>query len=310
MLFSSPSAASQKKTGLSNSGSSTRLLQLNRSLPSTPVLKSNSPQFCLVVLDMEMKDRLWLVLDDGTVHVLRDGQWQQRPFDAPPGSRWRECLIGDVNESATGLTHRELKLLFANDLLTVTAASDGHGLKNPGYIATNLKCASRPESAPIVHLGGPLTFLAALSEDEGPAYLLVEIGTEGLGEGAFSAITYSAAVQLTSRPIAEIAFQGTDGKARRERVVLTYDSCVDGFHGCMRVAEGDGTGEARLTIEWPDWPEANLAPWIVDVPVKRLEWPMHMEPFLAAGCGTMAATRGPRSQVVERESAAARLLQS
>jgi hypothetical protein len=174
----------------------------------------------------------------------------------------------------------------------LTMTSNGWGLKDLSYLVVNLSFGRTLEDAPVVHFDGPLMIQACLSDDDGPAYILVDIGTPGIGEGSFAAITYGLAGQVQARPVVEIAYPGKDGTIKEESVVLSYDSCACGFHGCLRIDEGLGQGNARLTVQFADWKAAALAPCVLEVPVNRLEWPAHDSPFLGAGCGTKAASKG------------------
>ena len=41
----------------------------------------------------------------------------------------------------------------------------------------------------------------------------------------------------------------------------------------MRVPFQAGSGQARLTLSYPDWPEGNVAPAIFETPILDRSWP-------------------------------------
>ena len=272
MIFMTCPSASRGQQFDSAQVTSSILARVERSLPRNAAFRTSVPRYCLLIVGPTAKTHIWLILDGEILHVVRDRIVEERTLVTDPYCRkWRECLIGDVGEADSPIKHRKLTLIVTNDLATLTLRSDGRGMKDFRYITTNLTFAVTAQDAPVVHFNGPLQIRVFLTE-EGPPYMLAEIGTEGIGDGSFASISKSVSEQISTRPVADILLGTKDGSTKRQQVVLVYEHCVDGFHGSVRVPPGIATGNAEVTVHFSKWKDGNLAPIALSIPVGRLEW--------------------------------------
>jgi hypothetical protein len=223
MIPPSPSSTPELRNGFPPP-SSAALAGVDRVLETQPRLKTRTPKYCLLVFGHQVTTRVWLILNGDILHVERDGALRSYTPEACTGTggAWRECSIGDVVESPN-LTHRELRLMLRTDTATLTMRSEGWGLRDVLYVVDNVAFAGSPSESPLVHLNGPLMIETALREGRAPAEITARIGTAGLGAGSFASITTSVAEQILARPVAEVAFQTTDGDWHREELLLAYD---------------------------------------------------------------------------------------
>lgn len=125
------------------------------------------------------------------------------------------------------------------------------------------------KEAPIVHMGGPLamglppvasTYTPVLQAGQ-ESLLQVNIGTPGVGEGSFAAITHEG-IPEDVHPVADITFPASrDGvDPPTLRVVLDQRCGGDRFLGPVRVPENVRTGIATVRLTFFDCPAFDVAP--------------------------------------------------
>jgi hypothetical protein len=99
------------------------------------------------------------------------------------------------------------------------------GNDNNGY----LRFSSRPQTAPVIHLGGPMTVdllcPQELHKGEKPSDLMVMVGTPGDGPGTFASINYGGVVSDTAQPSAEIEFPAAPGAKAIVRTIALPHRC-------------------------------------------------------------------------------------
>src|SRR5262249_7013934 len=217
----------------------TDLSKIDRKIAKEPAYQ-NKPQYCLVVFGLEAKFRVWLVRDgkelyvdiNGTADLTEPGERKQ--IDETPGytPTWQ---IGNITDPHDKTKYTDLKVRLSDKKIEVAvqvpfgneqlSQSTGRGYGYQGLVF-----ADRPEEAPIVHFGGPLTVMV----DEPPAVLVrgrichvkrARIGTPGQGRGTFAMVDSVCGVAISSDPTALVELQFTDAKGKKRRALekLGYD---------------------------------------------------------------------------------------
>ena len=100
------------------------LTKIDRSIRKEPAYRTKSPKYCLLVFGLEAKTRVWLVLDEDTLYVDRDGDGdltgadervtvpEFKPGDGPFHEGEREIELGSVKDGElthTGLTFSQTR---------------------------------------------------------------------------------------------------------------------------------------------------------------------------------------------------------
>jgi hypothetical protein len=163
--------------------SATDLTKIERTIVKEPAYEGN-PKYCLLVFGPEAKTRVWLVKDDNTLFIDRNGNgdWRAGDIPGPDGkSRYKVAL----RKYPKGLT---LSIFQDGNLRYVVGDAD----------TDPLVFGDRPSEAPVAHIGGPL---AIKLNHYGSLCLQVLVGTPGLGKG-----TFAASVLPDVNPVAQIEF--------------------------------------------------------------------------------------------------------
>jgi hypothetical protein len=191
------------------------LARIDRTLAREPVYESDEALYCLLVLGREGKTRVWLAVDGETLHVDRNGNGDLTDPGESVAARWGTFEVGSIREP-DGTSH-SVRVRMRGDRARLWVRVQGLGLH---YVGTDpeepLHFAYRPEEAPVVRLGGPLT----MRFYEGPPKLVagkssrlnVMLGSEGLGRGTFAALRCCAVLDSDAVPVADIAFPHRDSK--------------------------------------------------------------------------------------------------
>ena len=195
----------------SASGTAVDLTKIDRTIKKEPAYKTQ-PKYCLVVLGAEAKTRVWLVLDGDVLYVDRNGNGgltepgkqahvttpNQDPAsfeeieitagDGKPSHRFQLFLFGWFNLRF----HKEGRVEPCFDV----SWTDQRRYGAWGDERSPLVFASRPEDAPIVHIGAPLRMgfeirrpLEKVSKDT--FKLSAGVGTPGVGPGTFAHLRYN-----------------------------------------------------------------------------------------------------------------------
>lgn len=212
----------------------TGLGTIKRVIAKEPAYQSKSPKYCLLVFGPEAEMRVWLVLDGDVLYVDRNangdlteqGERLAIHSDLLPHHVFHAKNLADKDGKVkvTGL------LLTRFDNLTRNQIAVSFEGKRRQYVGTgpegDLQFADRPQEAPVIHFGGPLTLRLSrpleLAAGNTAQELYVEVGTPGLGKGTFAALAYEA-VTKDVHPVAVIEFPSkkSGGKPVPVRVELT-----------------------------------------------------------------------------------------
>jgi hypothetical protein len=138
------------------------LSKIDRSIGKEPVYESK-PKYCLVVFGPEPKTRVWLVVDGNVLYADRNsdgdltGKDERFPIQYGPGKTFPVGKItprdgGDpVSLVVEFAGHEGAETSYA----ILCRSQKGQGLRQRTY--GRLLFADRPQDAPVVHFGGPLT---------------------------------------------------------------------------------------------------------------------------------------------------------
>jgi len=231
------------------------LKKIDRTVKKEPAYQSRSPRYGLLVLGPKAETRLWLVFDSvpdplepgkarDYLYVDRNGNGDltepgervaatvhKLKVDVSFGSgSYEETLlefdVGDVK--GAGEVHKGVKVVVEwyrgkERPVTVSAASGGRRQDSGAVVF-----AARPKGAPVVHVGGGLTFglqPGAAFERGREKQLHVYLGTAGLGDGAFAALRVED-VPEGLHPVAEIEFPSpTKGGPGKKVTVALSKRC-------------------------------------------------------------------------------------
>jgi hypothetical protein len=179
------------------------LAKINRTIAREPGYRS-TPKYCLLAFGPEAKTRVWLVLDGDVLYVDRNANGDlteagERIIADTTGGTLdgsRHYQVPEIAEKGTPLKHA-LRVTLprpapdqACDLGLVVTLGD----QRTQFSDNELRCSDRPGNAPVVHFNGPLTLRLGddqvLARGMKPTELRVEIGTPGLGKGAFVALAH------------------------------------------------------------------------------------------------------------------------
>jgi hypothetical protein len=196
------------------------LTKLERTLTKEPAYK-NKPKYCLLVFGLEAKARAWLVIDGNMLYVDRNcdgdltGAGKQvdirRVVNGDPKQVGVQVAAGDITEPDGKIKHTGLvigKYINMNVSIKVAGGLDWMA----GCHSNNLIFAERPQDAPVIHFGGPLTLGLTDHPQSQPrllpgkdGHLEVYIGTPGLGKSTF-AIVAARQMPKGATALAEIEF--------------------------------------------------------------------------------------------------------
>ncbi|OAI54443.1 hypothetical protein AYO44_14975 [Planctomycetaceae bacterium SCGC AG-212-F19] len=204
-------AASQEASGVD-------LTKIDRTIVKEPAYQAK-PIYCLLVFGPEAKSRAWVVIDGDALYVDRNCNgdlteegdrfaikkvWALNLDKTKPG-KW---IPGDdvpVPITEPGGTKHVVTFRRTTTGIGLGAKSLGGQFVGSSY-RDDLVFSDRPQTAPIVHLNAPFTFVLANAPQKWApgenAEFVVLFGTPGLGKGTFAYPIRSSNL----RPRAEIQF--------------------------------------------------------------------------------------------------------
>ncbi len=189
------------------------LTRIDRTLQREPAYQSDEALYCLLVFGAEGKTRVWLAVDGETLYVDRNGNGDLTEPGEAVTVKGGSFDAGSIQD-ADGLSH-SVHMRTGGERARLWVRVKGLGKH---YVGTDpaepLQFAYRPEEAPIVRLGGPLT----MRFYNGPPKLSAGdrsrinamIGSEGLGRGTFAALECRTVLDTRAEPVADIAFPHRD----------------------------------------------------------------------------------------------------
>jgi hypothetical protein len=217
------------------------LTQVERRIAREPVYR-NKPLYCLVVFGKALQPRIWLVLDGDRLYVDRNGNGDL----TEAGKRFE---LADRNNpqfpaveiEAADHVKRKLSLFIYDWRPGEPARPEENGpaltIRDQGDRTfgawgdqdSAVIWSRRAETAPILHVGGPLQMgfevraKNAFSRKEGDAFELnVGVGTPGLGKGTFTHLKYwNGAIPEALQPTARLEFANRTPGGPPVRVEVT-----------------------------------------------------------------------------------------
>jgi hypothetical protein len=293
------------------------LARVDRSVGKQPAYRGK-PQYCLLAFGPEAKERAWLVMDlvsepwdargdKDALYVDRDGgsdltapgrrvavrmrsgtsidQFSRREHQWFAPSFSAGDLVGPGRGGRyTGL-RLEVPAMYVGRYrpcqLSITA---NRRLQSAGGLL--LRFGDKPEDAPVIHFGGPLTMRLNMEKpllhvpvnydggEPAPPYfeeealvrgrtlnLYAQVGTPGLGRGTFATVS-AGDVPGGVHPVAEVEFPPAhpDGEPVRAKVALDRRCCGTRFYAPLHVPEAVGKGKAQVKLSFDAWKEGKVAP--------------------------------------------------
>lgn len=292
------------------------LSTMDRTIKKEPEYRSKSPKYGLLVFGPKAETRVWVVLDlagepsdpdatKNTLYVDRNGDGDLTGADEKiPGTMKEHATIvsfspkpyvtysphfeaGDIPAGKSrhpGLTIDVGSYVQRYRPVSISIKANGtHDQFAGGQL---LAFADRPQDAPVIHFGGPLTMRVAMSNgalhvpinyDEkidaakwyadhparyeesslvrGESRLLVaEIGTPGLGRGTFATLS-AGAPPADQHPVAEVELRNAVGQPIMVKTQLDRRCCGTLFRGPVPVPAEVVAGKAKVKLSFPAWQE-------------------------------------------------------
>jgi hypothetical protein len=228
------------------------LKKIDRTIRKEPAYGSE-PKYCLVVFGRRAETRIWLVVDDKTLYVDRNGNGDlTEPGEKIAGEKDEydrlQFRAGEIVEADGKTKHSELVVgestsrLFKRQVhyLSIKGAegevTQGAGDQGFGFAKTM-------REAPIVHLNGPMTMRVQrvvagkpeswrtldypyeLRAGESVINVHLEIGTPGLGKGTFAVIPVEAVPEELYPTLEMIAPSSSDPKKTIKVEFTLKDRC-------------------------------------------------------------------------------------
>jgi hypothetical protein len=212
------------------------LKKVDRKIAREPEYKSEAPKYCLLVFGPEAKERVWLVLDGKTLFVDRNANGDlteegervgvKTPNQDPAQFEPTELTLNGKQHKFTfhlygWFDYRDGKSEEFDPSIDVWW-NDGQRFGAWGDEQGPLTFTDSPQTAPIVHIGGPLQMgfevrhpLSKSGKDE--FELNTAVGTKGLGQGTFAHLVYNV-IPEDVFPQATLEFPSADPKGRPIRI--------------------------------------------------------------------------------------------
>ncbi len=209
------------------------LTKIDRTIRKEPAYRTK-PRYGLLVLGPKAETRIWLVIDDKTLYVDRNGNGdlteagEQISAEKMSSADYLEFRAGGFVEADGKTRHSNLIFYqyFARQfghLVNSVIAMEVQGAASQGnHGEEGCSFADTPRDAPVIHINGPLTLKAhsvcvdypggsrlkevpfQLDAGERVSNLHVRVGTPGLGKGTFAALAVEKGFPADLHPIVEI----------------------------------------------------------------------------------------------------------
>src|SRR5262249_5731679 len=143
--------------------------------------------------------------------------------------------------------------------------------------------ADRPQDAPVVHFGGPLTLTIfdwykplqprQISRSDQNEEFSILVGTPVIGgqhetfamiDGYFPDL---AGPEKMPTVVVELPGKKLGDKEIVPKVTLRYCECRRRFWFAVRVPAEAGKGKAKVTLSFPDWKEVKICPATFELPI-------------------------------------------
>lgn len=252
---------------------------------------AGKPLYLLLAFGPEAKVLVWVVLDENTLYIDRNGNGDltedgerldpaQFPGDAG-NPRSPAFAIGDL--TVGGAKHTDC--FFSAIRISTGLVVARFGLKFEGktlQIAgpTSLAMVESPKDVRVVHFGSPVVTcqpsftMQGTADANQPTDYRVQVGTPGVGVGSFAAYG-SEHLPADVSPVAEFEFTPLKAGDAPKKVTLplTERCCGDQFYAKLAVPDGVKTGlnAAKVTLSFPNcpWGKVEPATYTIDVIPKQ-----------------------------------------
>ncbi|HYG73848.1 MAG TPA: hypothetical protein VEK08_02355 [Planctomycetota bacterium] len=194
------------------------LSKIERTIKKLPDLKSEKPEFGLIVIGPEAATRHWVVIDGNVLYFDFNSDGDLTTPNEKVAAGVKGFPVGNVGELGSKTIHSDLVISQSGGEWGVVV--NLHARRKQW---ATLIPAAKPEEAQIVHLNGPMTMRPEVSSLKRGRDndLQCSIGTPGLGEGTFASIAYTD-IPKDIHPVAEIEIPGADNQPpMREKIILS-----------------------------------------------------------------------------------------
>jgi hypothetical protein len=225
--------------GFASSAFAVDLTKLDRTIRKEPAYRTK-PLYALLVLGPKAETRIWLVIDDKTLYVDRNGngdlteKGEQVLAEKTNSTDYLEFHAGGFVEADGRTRHSNLIVYqyFApqfGHLVNSVIVREVRGAASQGnHAEEGCAFADQPADAPVLHVNGPLTLRAysvrvdypggsklkavpfQLNTGERVSQLHVQVGTPGLGRGTFAALAVEKRFPAELHPLVEIIAPSKD----------------------------------------------------------------------------------------------------
>jgi hypothetical protein len=207
----------------------TDLAAIPRTIEKEPAYQGK-PRYCLLVFGKQADTRIWMVHDGKHFYVDRNGNGDLTDAGEKVAAAGAHQFYGYKIVERDGKTPHTMTVICHND---GTLHMELHGNRRQ-YVGIDLmerpSWSDKPETAPVIHFGGPMSF-----ERYGPIYtiprkegrgirysLRVMLGTPGIGKGTFA--SYDEVCTEELGPLqADIVYSHKNGEMFEQRVELKHD---------------------------------------------------------------------------------------
>ena len=173
------------------------LTKIDRTIEKPPEGLTERAKYCLLVFGNEAKSKVWLIRDSGVLYVDRNANGDLTESSERVELKNRSFTVDGIGGPTDYLSDLRVYPLTGEEY-RLRVKTNRSTYQYVGFLkADKPKFASRPEDAPIIHFGGPMTLGQYGPKQsfgrhiKGVSYrvtsLKLMVGTPGLGKGTFAA---------------------------------------------------------------------------------------------------------------------------
>jgi hypothetical protein len=271
------------------------LSKIDRTIGKEPAYQTK-PKYCLVVFGPEAKTRVWLVLDGDVLFVDRDGDLTGKDERILKQAVYEVDIPARPGSDSFSLEVGERRSYGGEEISYTISCRPQKGKGFAQKTVGVLLFADRPQDAPVVHFGGPLTLTILdwgktlkprqIVQGErakevgfvvGSGDLVQEfsilVGTPAFGgkHEVFAMIDgyFPDLAGRGNMPTVVVVFPGKnpEHKGIDARVTLRYCECGRRYWFAVVVPAESGQGKAKVALSFPDWKEAAITPAMFELAI-------------------------------------------